>query len=311
MATCKDCEHYKKNTGDKNSHNAYIMYCDAMNVSGKEKIGYRKVTTFAFCSQFTPKKPKEPEKEVERKHPNCRYGERDADTEPCKTCMAGPINEHGIHVSLWQPIEPPKPAEKPKTYGITQEGYDAHLRNLAQHFQEDQKQSIKKKEQKMVTCEECREYCKYEGDKISENTGKKMVMYCSVHENHYSDIGVCPNFKSREKYERRLQKKALKQLTKSKEQKMKVGIFKFSTRRYVMACTLIVTTKIAILLNPLVFQLLKFAGIKQYNDTTPLDNTSPVQILAAWAVVVLVVVVIYAALWAYNRATAWLFGEKK
>ena len=94
---------------------------------------------------------------------------------------------------------------------------------------------------------------------------------------------------------------------KAKENKMK--IFKFSVRRYVMACTLYVTAKIAIWLNPWLFRLLVLVGIDRYNDTISIDSTSPKQILAAWCIVALAIGVICAAIYTFNKVTTWVFSR--
>jgi len=91
---------------------------------------------------------------------------------------------------------------------------------------------------------------------------------------------------------------------KSKENKMKIGIFKFSVRRYVMACTLIVTAKIAIALNPVVS--LWDRVIPPTEGMSPYHNTA-----MNWFFTLAAIAAIIAAVYAYNRATAWLFGESK
>ena len=90
---------------------------------------------------------------------------------------------------------------------------------------------------------------------------------------------------------------------KKKETKMKIGIFKFSTRRYVMACTLIVTAKIAILLNP---ALAFWSNVLSYRE----DMSETDRIVANWLLTIVSIVAIVAALWLFNKATKWLFGEK-
>ena len=89
---------------------------------------------------------------------------------------------------------------------------------------------------------------------------------------------------------------------KLKEQKMKIGIFKFTVRRYVMACTLIVTAKIAIALNPVVS--LWDRVIPPTEGMSPYHNTA-----MNWFFTLAAIAAIIAAVYAYNKATAWLFGE--
>ena len=92
---------------------------------------------------------------------------------------------------------------------------------------------------------------------------------------------------------------------KKKENKMK--IFKFSVRRYVMGCTWYVTAKIAILLHPLVCQV--WALVPIWSDA---DKASKVSMqVGPWAATILSIGIIVAAIYAFNKATAWLFGEKK
>ena len=98
---------------------------------------------------------------------------------------------------------------------------------------------------------------------------------------------------------------------KLKEQKMKIGIFKFTVRRYVMACTLIVTAKIAIMLNPKLFWLLGLLGATTGEEGNPINPKDPLQIAMAWLLLIVTCFMVVAAIYAYNKATAWLFGESK
>ena len=88
---------------------------------------------------------------------------------------------------------------------------------------------------------------------------------------------------------------------------MKIGIFKFSVRRYVMACTLIVTAKIAILLNPLVTRF--WYWIVPTDELY--ENADAEDMIFCWFFTIASIMAVCAAIYAYNRATAWLFGESK
>ena len=86
---------------------------------------------------------------------------------------------------------------------------------------------------------------------------------------------------------------------KAKENKM----FKFSIRRYVMLCTVIVTAKIAILLNPVVSlwdRVIPGSG----EDVPPYLTTA-----CNWFFTILAIAAIVAAIYAFNKATAWLFSK--
>ena len=88
---------------------------------------------------------------------------------------------------------------------------------------------------------------------------------------------------------------------------MKIGIFKFSVRRYVMACTLIVTAKIAILLNPLVTRF--WYWIVPTDELY--ENADAEDMFCCWFFTIASIIAVCAAIYAYNRATAWLFRESK
>jgi len=113
-----------------------------------------------------------------------------------------------------------------------------------------------------------------------------------------------------------------------KKAKEKPMLAKFTSRRYVMLCTLYVTTKIAIVLNPWLFRLaglvrpewgsIRGKLIREGNGNyiremipVPWDSGSWKQIAAVWACAILVCTAICGAIYAFNEATAWIFGEKK
>ena len=99
---------------------------------------------------------------------------------------------------------------------------------------------------------------------------------------------------------------------------------KFTSRRYVMLCTVIVTTWIAIRLNPVVFWLAglakpvwRTAGTTYSGVTNELlkpeikwDSGDWKQIAVVWACATLVCVAICLVICAFNKVTAWIFGEK-
>ena len=97
-------------------------------------------------------------------------------------------------------------------------------------------------------------------------------------------------------------------LKKAKENKMKIGIFNFTVRRYVMACTLYATAKIAILLNPLICQVWSLVPI--WDGTGSADKTM-FRVILPWLLTIISIGIVVAAIYAYNKATAWLFGESK
>jgi len=112
------------------------------------------------------------------------------------------------------------------------------------------------------------------------------------------------------------------------EAKEKPMLAKFTSRRYVMLCTLYVTTKIAIVLNPWLFRLaglvrpewgsIRGKLIREGNGNyiremipVPWDSGNWQQIAGVWACAILVCTAICGAIYAFNKATAWIFGEKK
>ena len=86
---------------------------------------------------------------------------------------------------------------------------------------------------------------------------------------------------------------------------MKVGIFKFTLRRYVMACTLIVTTKLAILVHPLVCKVWHLVPLP-WDEGMEVNGGLHVW---PWMFTFLTIGIVVGAIWLYNKATAYVFGE--
>ena len=101
----------------------------------------------------------------------------------------------------------------------------------------------KKEVSPMETCDQCCSYLEYVGDKISEKTGKKFVMWCSKGNAHHSnlDIRECSHFKN---------KNTVRKSQPEKEKRpMKI---KNTLRTYMLLCTVAVTGKLCVLAHPLV-----------------------------------------------------------
>jgi len=193
-------------------------------------------------SYFTPK-PKEPERNCS----NCKWK---GNQKHCWSVRKLKITE------CFTPKEPPKPAEKPAEkeekictlckHSRQQTGlvcpHNEHmaclgggLRNEYNHFEPIPKPA--EKIDKIII------------DAVAQQKTKpaeKPKMYMGV------DIGKGKSENVIMEIDAQGNVQKIIKPPKKKENKMKIGIFKFSFRRYVMACTLIVTAKIAILLHPLV-----------------------------------------------------------
>jgi len=153
------------------------------------------------------------------------------------------------------------------------------------------------------TCQDCKYYKK---------TRDGFAMYCTKYNQQRPDIDKknCAHF-----------------TPKPKENKMKIGIFKFSFRRYVMLCTIAFTTKMAIWLNPVVFWLASLVRSDWSSKesiyfeetgrgvlgsiTVPWDSGDWKQIIVVWSCAIMICNAIYIVIYAFNKFTAWIFGERK
>lgn len=94
---------------------------------------------------------------------------------------------------------------------------------------------------------------------------------------------------------------------KPKENKM--NRVKKVIRRYVMLCTVLVTARIAIWLNPWVCKLWQIITMAISEDKHFWDDCPSVS-AASWFFTIVAIIAICASVYVFNQATAWIFGEK-
>jgi len=233
------------------------------------------------CRDFTPKEPVKISLKPAGEH--CKGCVYDSNRVFCgNSCVFGPFSKKQ-HV-----FEQPKPGEKKRT-----------IKEYCLELEAKREEELKKKQQ---------DHESHIGLLNSRLQNQK-----NMYQRAISDL---------EEYINRILNKPPK---KAKEKPM---LAKFTSRRYVMLCTLYVTTKIAIVLNPWLFRLaglvrpewgsIRGKLIREGNGNyiremipVPWDSGSWKQIAAVWACAILVCTAICGAIYAFNEATAWIFGEKK
>lgn len=111
--TCKNCEYYEFYDGPERTADGKkaIMFCRE-----KKRLGcYEYYGNIDKCSNFTPKKPKEPEpKKVRKQCLTCRYSHFNNETREGCGIAFPEINKKCDHYSEWKPVEKPEEQEKPK-----------------------------------------------------------------------------------------------------------------------------------------------------------------------------------------------------
>jgi len=133
-------------------------------------------------------------------------------------------------------------------------------------------------------CTMCTHYQEYHGDKTSEQSGAKMLMYCWQWDSHRSRITCCSDYDDKNN---------------SKPIKVKPMKVKNTIRAYMMGCTVAVTGKLCVLAHPLVMRL-------------PIDyDTILPDTVAHWVVVLGASVALFTAMALLNyltkKAWSWLF----
>ncbi len=229
--------------------------------------------------------------------------------------------------SSFSPKKPKEPDEKPKPATISPEEYSRQLQREMAAARQQQAQQLtlaqmlarpmiynptipkepKKKEKTMKTCESCDSYTKHEGNKIDEESGKTAIMCCTENEEYYSDTEPCEDWESAELRKKRIDEIIEQKINKPliKENKMKIGIFKFSIRRYMVLCTVLVTARIAMWLNPLVYRAWHLMPWEWENVNSFTNHAGP------WILTISAILVCYGILLSWNSLSVWVFGEKK
>jgi len=106
--TCKDCEYYRFYDGPERAVDGKkaIMFCRE-----RKRLGcYEYYGNIDKCSDFTPKKPKEPEpKKVEKLCLTCRYSHFNSETSKlCSIAFPEIFEKCDDNFSEWKPVEKPK-----------------------------------------------------------------------------------------------------------------------------------------------------------------------------------------------------------
>jgi len=320
VKTCKDCEHYEFYYGPEKTfdNKDKIMVCRGptnLNVLfGHIRIGN--------CPDFTPKKPV-----VKRNCKTCRLSFHNNNGRSCAEHPDIPKGRcrDGNGLPHWQPIEKSTPIpedavrksamdfvkaiEEETTTGTDYTEEYERRREQAWHCsQQIINDPPNRKDEEMITCESCEDYTKHEGEEKDERSGITAIMHCNNPDNYEfcSDTVPCKNYKPKITYPKR------------KEPKMKITKLIFwPIRRYVATCVVIVTAKICIILNPLVFFVAKMVKPEWeaevpdvlYSDGSlrggvaaiPWDSGNWEHITVVWFITIAAVALAILALWLYNQ----------
>ena len=233
-----------------------------------------------YCINFTPK-PAEPEKVKKT----------------CKTCAVSSFNNGGVvcanftciisdNHTKWQPI--PKPAEK------IQQDYNARMdKVIIDSFTEAMNKP------KLKPAEKFKTKINFSAAELAPHLAAEMAEYQMREAMRGSGLGgsILYGPISAETDKPKPPKKA-------KEKTM----FRFSFRRYVMLCTAIVTTKIAIWLNPLVCQLWRLFPIRESRGGWD-GLKGGEQAMISWFFTIVSIIIIVAAIYGFNKLTAYTFRK--
>lgn len=336
MTTCKECEFYEKYDGLKKPWQGIkaVMRCTSPERKARYLRNYGEYCGFydnmnghELCLSRTPKKPKEPErkckncfnnpknnatkkncwdgrnygecainnykywipipKETEkpkptipyeevprekRKHYNCKRGTLRDSVEPCLTCL-----KVGNRY-LWEPVEKPKTIS-PDEYAVRRQA-EAMTHEPSVNMKDFLKQSMQA---------QARQYEQMQAIRMQQASAP--VLDLSGLLGMYPTSGQTASYKP-----------------KKKENKMRIGIFKFSIRRYMVLCTALVTAQIAIFLNPLVF---RFWHTFDLNWNTQVMTKWYGWVCLPWVFTIFSIAFVLGTLWLWNYLSVWVFGEKK